>query len=76
MTAIAMHVLHENFGRVGLEGHTVVAVIDDALLDDDITAAIRIPSIGVLRLVLGLAVAGDVDTVKNNVGSVMDERVV
>jgi hypothetical protein len=45
VTAVALQVLHENVGGVGLEGDAVVAVVDHRVLDDDVVAAISVPSI-------------------------------
>lgn len=76
MAAVAVHILNQNLGRVRLERDTIVAIVYDTLLDDNIAAAVRIPAIGILRHVLTLTIAADVDAVEDNVRGVLYEAVV
>lgn len=75
MATIAVHVLNQNFGAVGLERNAVVSIIDYTVLDHDVRAAICVPAIRVLRLVLTGAVAADVEVVEDYVGTVGQEIV-
>ena len=57
MTSVAVQVLHQDLGAVWLETHTIVSVVDDGVLNDDVLAPVRIPSIRILRLMLTLTVS-------------------
>ena len=76
MGAGAVQVLHEYVGAVRLERHTVVAVVDDAVLDHDVGAAIRVPAVSVLGRVLGARRAADADVAEHDVAAVGDKVVV
>lgn len=73
--AVAVQVLDEDFGAVGLEAHAVVAVVDDTVLDDNVAAPVGVPSVGVLGGVVALAVPANVDVAVHDVGTVGDEVV-
>lgn len=59
-----MQVLDKNLGAVGLERYTVIAIVDDAVLNDNVIAAIRIPPVGVFGSIVGTAQAGNGNVVE------------
>jgi len=71
-----MQVLNQNLRAVWLERDAVVAIVDDRILNDNVGAAVRIPTIGVLRCDVVLAIATDVDILKDHVRAVGHEVVV
>jgi hypothetical protein len=75
VAAVADEVLHNNVGTVGLEGNTVVAIIDVRVLDDNVGAAVCVPTVGVLGRILAGAAAEDVNVGENDVSRVGDECV-
>lgn len=76
MAAVAVQVLHQDVSAVRLEADAVVAIIDDAILDHDVAAAVRVPAVGVLSRVVALAVPGDGDVAEHDVAAVGYEVVV
>lgn len=48
MRSIALEALDYHIGAIGLEGNTVIAVVDDRILDHDRVGTICVPSVGVL----------------------------
>ena len=46
--AIAHQSLHYNIGAVGLEGDTIIAIINVRILDNDAVGSVRVPPIRVL----------------------------
>ena len=76
VAAVADNVLHEDVGAVRLEGHAVVAVVDDAVLDDNVGRAVCVPAVGVFGNVAGLAEPADRDVVEDDVGTVCNPVVV
>lgn len=76
MAAVTLKVLHNNVCAVWLERHAVIAVVNMAILNDDIAAPVCIPPIGVLRRVVALTEAADCDVAKNDVGRVRNKVVV
>ena len=75
VAAIAVHVLNQDLSAVGLEGDTVVTVVDNAVLDDNVRRPVRVPTVGVLRFVLAGRIASDVEVVKDNIRTVGQEVV-
>lgn len=73
MAAIAVHVLDQHFGTVGLEGDTVVAVIDNAVLNDDVRRTVRVPTICILRFVFAGRVASNVEVIEDDIRTVSQE---
>jgi hypothetical protein len=71
-----VQVLDNDLGTVGFEADAIIAVVDDAVLDDDVGAAIGIPAIGVLRRTCALTGACNVDVVERNARAVCDPVVI
>lgn len=65
--AVADKVLHNDVGGVGLERNAVVAVVDVGVLDDDVAAAISVPSVGILGRVAARASARDVNVGEDDI---------
>lgn len=61
MGAITLEALYDYVGAVGLEGHAVITVIDDGVLDCNAAGAVGVPAVGVLSGVVGFREAGDKD---------------
>lgn len=76
MAAVTLEILHNDVCAVWLERHAVIAIIDMAILNDNIAAPVCIPSIGVLRRVVALTEAANRDVAENDVGRVRNEVVV
>ena len=70
VAAVAVNVLDQDLGAVGLEAHAVVSVVYDAVLDDNVAAAVRVPAVGVLCQIGAAAIAANVYIVKDDVGAV------
>lgn len=75
MGAVTDEVLHDNVGRVRLEGDAVVTVVDVRVLDHDVAAAVRVPAVSVLGWVRGRAAAEDVDVREDDICGVGNQRV-
>ena len=73
MATVAVHVLNQNFSTVGLEGDTVVTIVDNAVLNDNVRRTVRVPTIGILRFVLASRVASDVEVVEDDICAVGQE---
>ena len=73
MATVAVHILNQDLGTTGLEGDTVVTVVDNAVLNDDIRRTVRVPAIGILRFVLASRVASDVEVVEDDICTVGQE---
>jgi len=73
MGAVADQVLDDNIGAVGLERDTVVIVVKNRVLDDDVIGAVSVPAVQVLRLVVRGRAGEDIDVGDENVGGVGDE---
>jgi len=65
-----MKILNQNFRAVALETDTVVSIVNDAVLNDNVGASVSVPAIGVLGHVTAIAVPADCDVAKDNVGAV------
>lgn len=76
VASITVQVLDNDLGAVGLEADAVIAIVDHAVLNDDVGAAVGIPAIGVLRRTFALAGACDVDVVECDARTVGDPVVV
>ena len=70
VAAIAVHVLNQDLSAVGLEGDTVVTVVDNAVLNDNVRRTVRVPTISILRFVLAGRVAPDVEVVEDDICTV------
>lgn len=75
MAPIANQTLHDDSRRVGLERHAVIAVVNHTIHNDDIRAAIRIPAIRILRLILALTGALNTDAAKHNIAAIRNNVV-
>lgn len=76
MATVALQVLHQNACAVWLEANTIVAVVDDRVLDDDVGAPVSVPTVGILGLVVTLAVTTDCDVAEDNIAAVGNKVVV
>ena len=76
MTAITMHILHDDIRTIRLEADTIIPIIHHAILDHNVGRAIRIPPVRVLGRVVALAVPADVQVREDDVAAVGDEVVV
>lgn len=45
MAAVALQALNQDVGAVRLERDTIVAIVDDRVLNNDVVAAVSIPSV-------------------------------
>lgn len=63
VASVAVQILNDHFGAVRLEANAVVAIVDDAVLYDNVGTAVGIPSVSVLRRAFTLAGPGYVDVV-------------
>lgn len=70
VAAIAVQVLYNHVGAVGLERDTVVSIVDHTVLDDNVAAAVGVPAVGVLGRGVALAVSADGDVVVHNIGAI------
>lgn len=61
MGAITLQSLNDNVRTVGLEGNAIVTVVDDRVLNCNAAGSISIPSVSVLRCIVGFREAGDED---------------
>jgi len=66
--AIADKVLDDHVRAVGLEGDTVIAVVDGRVLDGDTVGAVGVPPVGVLGKISGIGGTVDVDASEDDVG--------
>lgn len=61
------------YSRTWLEGDTVVSIVDDGILKDDIVTAVDIPSICVRCSVWGGRYGVECDVIEDDVRSFVDE---
>jgi len=71
-----VQILDQDFCTVRFEADTVVAVVDDAVLDYDVCGAVCVPAISVFGQCAATAVTADRDVAEDDVATVGHEVVV
>lgn len=76
MRSVAMEILDQDLGAVGLEADAIIAIVDHTVLNDNVAAAVGVPTIRVLSGVITLAVPADADIAEDNIRRVRHKIVV
>lgn len=70
-----MQILHQNVGTIPLETNTIISVIDNTILNDNVTTPISIPTIRVLSRIITSTIPTDIDITEHDVGAIGHEIV-
>ena len=65
-----MEILDQDLCAVSFETDTVVSIVDDAVLNDNVGASVSVPAVGVLGHVAAIAVPTDCNVAEDDVGAV------
>lgn len=76
MRAVADQILDDHVGAVGLEGNTIVTVVDGRVLNGDAVGAVRVPPVGVLSSVYRLGRSSNVDASEEDIARVGNPMIV